>query len=80
MEALIESVTGTVFHYISSGLFERHKLIVASQLTMSVLKKRGMLPAQQFDWLLRGPRVAGVDNPVPEWVGSGNWESVQSLR
>jgi hypothetical protein len=47
---------------------------------MSVLKKRGMLPAQQFDWLLRGPRVAGVDNPVPEWVGSGNWESVQSLR
>ena len=25
---------------------------------MSVLKKQGKLPAQQFDWLLRGPRVA----------------------
>eukprot|EP00227_Mantoniella_beaufortii_P011774 CAMPEP_0197579874 /NCGR_PEP_ID=MMETSP1326-20131121/3768_1 /TAXON_ID=1155430 /ORGANISM="Genus nov. species nov., Strain RCC2288" /LENGTH=4505 /DNA_ID=CAMNT_0043143449 /DNA_START=243 /DNA_END=13760 /DNA_ORIENTATION=+ len=80
VEALIESVTGTVFHYVASGLFERHKLIVASQLTIAVIKKQGKLPMQQFDWLLRGPRVTGVDNPLPEWVGNSNWECVQSLR
>ena len=36
VEILIESVMETVFFYIASGLFERHKLIVASQLTMMV--------------------------------------------
>jgi dynein heavy chain len=80
VEALIESVSSQVFGYIASGLFERHKLIVAAQLTMSVLKKQGKLPAQQFDWLLRGPRVAGVENPLEEWIAQGNWECIQSLQ
>jgi len=80
VEILIESVMETVFYYIASGLFERHKLIVASQLTMMVLKKQGKLPGTQFDWLLKGPRVAGVDNPLPEWVSTPNWESVQALK
>jgi dynein heavy chain len=80
VDALIDCVSATVFQYIASGLFERHKLIVASQFTMAILKKQDKLPTQQFDWLLRGPRVVGVDNPVPEWVGTSNWECVQSLR
>jgi len=80
VEILIEVVSETVFGYIASGLFERHKLIVAAQLTMAVLKKQGKLQPVLFDWLLKGHRVAGVDNPLPEWVGASIWESVQSLK
>ena len=78
--ALIETMSETIFGYIASGLFERHKLIVASQLTMAVLKKEGKLQQAKFDWLLRGPRVAGTDNPLAEWIPTPNWECIQSLR
>jgi dynein heavy chain len=80
VEALIETVSETVFGYVASGLFERHKLIVASQLTMSVLRKQDKLQQGKFEWLLKGPRVLGVENPLPEWIAQPNWECVQSLR
>jgi len=80
VEALIETTSETVFGYVASGLFERHKLIVASQLTMAVLKKQDKLQQDKFNWLLRGPRVLGMDNPLPEWIAQSNWECVQSLR
>ena len=80
VEALIETTSETVFGYIASGLFERHKLIVASQLTMSVLRKQDKLQQGKFEWLLKGPRVHGVENPLPEWIAQSNWECVQSLR
>ena len=78
--ALTESVTSAVFGYISAGLFERHKLIMATQLTMGVLRQQGKLDAELFDWLLRAPRSEGMDNPLPEWLGEANWEMVNSIR
>ena len=80
VDALIETTSETVFGYVASGLFERHKLIVASQLTMSVLRKQDKLQQGKFEWLLKGPRVLGVENPLPEWIAQPNWECVQSLR
>mmetsp|Transcript_25005 Transcript_25005/g.85566 ORF Transcript_25005/g.85566 Transcript_25005/m.85566 type:complete len:4525 (+) Transcript_25005:136-13710(+) len=77
---LIDFVSLIVFRYIASGLFEKHKLIVASQLCMAILKGRGQLNANLFDWLLRGPKVTGVDNPLSEWVTESVWASVQSLK
>ena len=38
------------------GLFERHKLLVATQLCMRILKKKGDLSQEKFDYLLRGRR------------------------
>ena len=78
--ALTESVTSAVFGYISAGLFERHKLIMATQLTMGVLRQQGKLDAELFNWLLRAPRSEGMDNPLPEWLGEANWEMVNSIR
>ncbi len=62
------------------GLFERHKLIVATQLAMLVLRKAGELSAQKFDFLLRGPQRVGVTNPVVEWLPDSVWASVQALK
>ena len=78
--ALTESVTSAVFGYISAGLFERHKLIMATQLTMGVLRQQGKLDARALHWLLRAPRSEGMDNPLPEWLGEANWEMVNSIR
>lgn len=80
VELLIVHTTYTVFTYIASGLFERHKLIVASQMVMSTLKQRGELSAPLFNYLLKGPKVLGHDNPLSEWVSDSVWASVQALR
>lgn len=63
---LIASTSLTLFDYVSSGLFERHKLLVATQLCMAILRRAGQLSAPKFEFLLRGPQVAG---------GTGAWSS-----
>ncbi|KAK9808985.1 hypothetical protein WJX72_007373 [[Myrmecia] bisecta] len=80
VQLLIDTTCFTVFSYIAQGLFERHKLIVATQLCMAILKKNGELQQQKFDYLLRGPKVMGVDNPLAEWVSDTVWASVQALK
>ncbi|KAK3254170.1 Dynein beta chain, flagellar outer arm [Cymbomonas tetramitiformis] len=80
VKLLIETTTYTSFMYIASGLFERDKIIVATQLTMTILKNRGELNHVEFDYLLRGPKLQGVDNPLPEWISDNVWASVQSLK
>lgn len=44
---------------MAQGLFERHKLIVATQLCMSILKKKGELSYHKFEYLMRGTKVRG---------------------
>ena len=70
----------TVLRGVIQGLFERHKLIVATQLCMAILKKNGELQQQKFDFLLRGPKVMGMENPLKEWVLDSVWGSVQALK
>ena len=65
---------------VAQGLFERHKLIGATQLAMLVLRKAGELSAQKFDFLLHGPQRAGVPNPIAEWLPDSVWASVQALK
>ncbi|CAD7696266.1 unnamed protein product [Ostreobium quekettii] len=80
VELLIESTSYTVFAYVAQGLFERHKLIAATQLCMAILKSTGELKHDKFDFLLRGPRVMGVDNPLSDWINDSVWGSVQALK
>ena len=47
----------TAFAYVAQGMFERHKLIAATQLCMGVLRARGELQRAKFDYLLSGPKV-----------------------
>ena len=77
VDLLVETTCYTVFAYIAQGLFERHKLIVATQLCMSILKSKGDLQFLKFDYLLRGPKVMGVDNPLADWISDSVWGSVQ---
>ncbi|KAA6419077.1 MAG: flagellar outer dynein arm heavy chain beta [Trebouxia sp. A1-2] len=80
VQLLISFTTQVVFGYVAQGLFERHKLIVATQLCMAILKKNGELQQQKFDFLLRGPKVMGMENPLKEWVLDSVWGSVQALK
>ena len=80
VESLISTVTYTVFSYVAQGLFERHKLIVATQLAIAMLKSQDLLDLRKFDYLLRGPKIEGQDNPVKEFVSDGAWAAVIALH
>ncbi len=77
---LVETTCFVLFSYVAQGLFERHKLIVATQLCMQILRSRGELHYAKFEHLLRGPRTMGVDNPLHDWVSDSVWGSVQALK
>lgn len=77
---LTDFVSYTIFAYVSQGLFERHKLIVATQLCMTILKNKGELQQQKFEFLLRGPKQSGSDNPLNDWISNSVWENVQALK
>ena len=47
---------------------------------MAILKKNGELKVDKFEFLLKGPRVAGVDNPLSEWVSDASWGTVHALK
>merc|ERR1719316_1477589 len=62
LDYLIENITYQVFNYSRRGLFDRHKLILATQLTLKVLSREGKLRESEVAFLLSGPR-AGANSP-----------------
>nr|SYZ35238.1 PtDNAH9b [Paramecium tetraurelia] len=66
---LIESITYTSFQYARRGLFERHKLIVSTMLTLRINLKAGKLPKEQVDHLIIG-KIELNPPPMPESLKS----------
>ena len=77
---LVDTACFECFSYVAQGLFERHKLIFGCQLCFRILALRGELQPEFFEFLLRGPMEAGVDNPLSEWLDDRAWASLQSLK
>lgn len=83
VQALRESLRTTIFTWVSRGLFEEHKLIFMTQLTIGLLQRKivgeesGFGP-QYLQFLLRCPKILGDENPV-DWLPEQQWNSLQAL-
>jgi len=78
---VVDSVTFTIFCYASRGLFARHKLCFASQLTFRIMARAGALDHDQFDFLLRCPKDTKNEKPFElQWLPDGSWFAVQALK
>lgn len=53
VENLIESITVESFNYIRRGLFEKHKLLVATLLTMRILVRKKKIDEIEMNALIR---------------------------
>jgi dynein heavy chain, axonemal len=80
VKLLTDTTSYETFAYVAQGLFERHKLIVATQLCIAILRQEGKLHAAKLDFLLRGPRLVGQENPLKEFISDGIWGCVMALR
>eukprot|EP00736_Rhodelphis_marinus_P010572 Rmarinus@m.9666 len=76
---LIDTSCFTVFSYCAAGLFEKHKLVFATQLTIRVLMKMGEIDHDMFQFLLKGPKRIVEDNPCSDWMSDDVWGSLLEL-
>jgi len=80
---LVESITYSVFSYIRRGLFEKHKLIVATQLCLKILQRQGALDAQDLEYLIHGkkhPTPPAMSEKLTEFVSENMWAGIIALR
>lgn len=72
-----------IFTWVNRGLFVAHKLIFLAQLTFNLMKRGNlgednMLNDIHFNFLLRGPRRVGEENPIA-WLPKSAWEACNAL-
>jgi len=86
VQLLLESITYTLFKFVSSGLFERHRLTFSTQLAINIakagmshepdaIKKMNM----ELELLVRPPVDNSRENPVATWVADETWALVCGL-
>ena len=54
---LVDCITYAVFQYTRRGLFERHKLIFATQLCFKIMRKNGQIEEKELEFLVQGKKV-----------------------
>ncbi|KAI3434555.1 hypothetical protein D9Q98_002628 [Chlorella vulgaris] len=77
---MISEVSHQIYVYVAQGLFERHKLLVATELCMRVLRKAGNLSEEKFDYILNKPKVVAVKNCLSEWLPDSCWHAAFALK
>jgi len=80
---LVDNITFEVFNYSRRGLFDKHKLIVATMLMLRVLARKGEVAGDQVEYLVAGTRVPNppqMTAKVQEYLTSVQWGGVSALK
>jgi len=77
--ALTESITINLFRFVSSGLFERHRLTFSSQLTIKIAFQKAEIKPSELDLLVLAPRDSSKENPIAAWLPDSNWQCCVAL-
>jgi len=80
---LLENITFQVYQYARRGLLDRHKLILATQLVLQVLRKGGALREPEADFLIHGPRAISSLPPMPPqaatYLSEAQWSAAHAI-
>ena len=78
---LLATVTYTIFAYVTRGLFEKDRLIFSSQLGFRILGRRGELPFDELDFIIKAPKMmdAPERSEALQWLPEGCWGAIHSL-
>lgn len=83
VDDLINSLTYTAFQNTRRGLFDVHKLIVASMLTLRIMLREGKLDPSEIDHLVLG-KVEMNPPPIPEplksFCNENMWAACKGLE
>jgi dynein heavy chain len=81
--ALREKIRIVIYEWVARGLYEKHKQIFYTQLTLRLMQK-GILPSEpyKFDevqFLMKCTPKLGGSNPISDWLPDTAWYSVQRM-
>ena len=83
LDFLMENITFQVFNFARRGLFDRHKLILSSQLMLKILSRDGRLKDSELQFLLHGPKATASFSPmttqVAAYLTEQQWTACQAL-
>jgi len=80
---LVDNITYEVFNYSRRGLFDKHKLIVATMLTLRIMQRKNEAPADQVEYLVMGTQAASPPNmtaKVQEYLTPAQWAAACALK
>lgn len=83
VEDLTKILTYTAYQYMRRGLFERHKLIVATMLTFRILLRSGELKPLEVEQLILGkvePNPPPIPEPLKNFVNDLIWAACRALE
>uniref|UniRef100_A0A6I8PET2 Dynein axonemal heavy chain 11 n=2 Tax=Ornithorhynchus anatinus TaxID=9258 RepID=A0A6I8PET2_ORNAN len=75
---LMESITYSVFLFISQGLFEKDKLTFLSQATFQILLRNKEIELLELDFLLRFPVEHTYKSPV-DFLTAQSWSAIKAI-
>ncbi|KFM23536.1 Dynein beta chain, flagellar outer arm [Auxenochlorella protothecoides] len=81
VQQLVVDITTALFRYMCQALFERHKLVAATQLCVRVLLRGGSVSAAAAACLTNGSEglEAPPPNPLADWMSDSSWRAVANL-
>eukprot|EP00826_Nyctotherus_ovalis_P042254 TRINITY_DN4324_c0_g3_i2.p1 TRINITY_DN4324_c0_g3~~TRINITY_DN4324_c0_g3_i2.p1 ORF type:complete len:456 (-),score=172.94 TRINITY_DN4324_c0_g3_i2:42-1409(-) len=78
-----KEVQRSVYNYVTSGIFESHKLMFSFHMTTALLFQEDELNRAEFDFFLKGNTSIEENIPhkpdVLSWVSSNGWKDIQTL-
>ena len=82
VEALIESITYEAFNYTRRGLFEKHKLLVATMLCLRIMLRKKKIEESEMVALIK--KEVAMDNPHQDeslkFIPESAWAAVKGLE
>lgn len=84
VDDLVNAITDFSFNYVRRGLFEKHKLIFSSLLTLRILLKAKKLNPEEVSYLVEGKKekdVLDIFNSIPkDFLRESQVASVKALE
>jgi dynein heavy chain len=83
LQYLVENVTFEVFNFTRRGLFDAHKLIVATMLVLRVMQRRNEAAADEVDYLVMGRQASTppvMTAKVQEYLTPIQWAAANALK
>ncbi|BHF75205.1 Dynein heavy chain 9, axonemal [Sparganum proliferum] len=75
---IIDSITYSVYIYVSRGLFEKDKLLFTSQMAFQILQAKKAVHPNELNFLLRFPVMPDVTSPV-DFITNLGWGAIKAL-
>ena len=83
LQYLVENITYEVFNYSRRGLFDKHKLIVATMLMLRVMQRKALISGDYVEYLVMGksvPNPPQMTAKVQEYLTVQQWGNVCALK